>query len=59
MPADDGSTAFFISIMMNIIIWNCIGALKPSLQSSVRDLVTNHNPTMIVVMETHIGSDKA
>nr|XP_023877603.1 uncharacterized protein LOC111990031 isoform X2 [Quercus suber] len=59
MPADDESTAFFISIMMNIIIWNCIGALKPSLQSSVCDLVANHDPTMIVVMETRIGNDKA
>lgn len=50
---------FFISFMMNIIIWNCRGALKPSFQSSVRDLVANHDPAILVVMETRIGSDKA
>ena len=61
MPAADESTAlfFFISFMMNIIIWNCRGALKPSFQSSVRDLVANHDPAILMVMETRIGSDKA
>jgi len=44
---------------MNIIIWNCRGALKPSFQSHVRELVHNHNPAILVVMETRIGGDRA
>lgn len=44
---------------MNIIIWNCRGALKSSFQSHVRDLVDMHDPAIFVVMETHIGGDKA
>lgn len=58
MPTADESTASFTSLMINIIIWNCRGALKPYFQSSVCDLVSNHDPAMLVVMETHIGSDK-
>ena len=44
---------------MNIIVWNCKGALKPNFQSHVRELVRNHNPGIIVVMETHIGGVRA
>ena len=44
-------------IMMNIIIWNCKGALKPSFKKRVGDLVQNHNPAILVVMETHVGGD--
>ncbi|XP_030940590.1 uncharacterized protein LOC115965492 [Quercus lobata] len=47
------------SVIMNIIIWNCRGALKSSFQSHVRDLVDMHDPAIFVVMETHIGGDKA
>lgn len=45
--------------MMNIIIWNCRGALKPSFKKRVRDLVQNHNPTILVVMETQVRGDRA
>ncbi|KAK9984648.1 hypothetical protein SO802_034173 [Lithocarpus litseifolius] len=44
---------------MNIVIWNCRGALKPSFQKHVRDLVALHDPAIFVVMETHIGGDRA
>ena len=44
---------------MNIIVWNCRGALKPNFQSHVRDLVRTHNPSILVVMETRIGGDRA
>ncbi|KAL0011105.1 hypothetical protein SO802_006213 [Lithocarpus litseifolius] len=44
---------------MNIIVWNCRGALKPSFQSHIRELVRNHNPAMLVVMETRVGGDRA
>ena len=44
---------------MNIIAWNCRGALKPEFQNHVRELVQNHNPVMLIVMETRVGGDKA
>lgn len=39
-------------LSMNIIIWNSKGVLKPNFQSHVRDLVQNHDPAVMVVMET-------
>ena len=48
-----------IIIIMNIIIWNCRGALKPSFQTHVRELVHNHNPAILVLMETKVGGERA
>ena len=44
---------------MNIIVWNCRGARKPSFQKHVRDLVRSHDPTILVVMETRVGGERA
>lgn len=44
---------------MNIIAWNCRGALKPSFQNHVRELVNNHNPAVLIIMETRITGDRA
>lgn len=44
---------------MNVIVWNCRGALKPSFQSHVQELVRIHNPAILVIMETRIGGDRA
>lgn len=46
-------------LIMNIIAWNYRGALKPSFQSHVRDLVHNHDPAIMIIMETRIGGDRA
>ena len=48
-----------VFIMMNIIAWNCRGALKPSFQRHVRELIRCHNPAILVVMETKIGGEKS
>ena len=45
--------------LMDIIIWNSRGALKPNFQSYIGDLVHDHNPTIMVVMETKIGGARA
>ena len=45
--------------MMNVIIWNCRGARKPSFRKHVGDLVQNYNPAILVVMETRVGGDRA
>ena len=50
---------FFLLIIMNIIVWNCKGALKPNFQSHVKDLAKIHNPSILVVMETRVGGDRA
>lgn len=47
------------SFMMNIIIWNCKGALKPSFKKRVSELAQNHNPAILVVMETRVRGDRA
>lgn len=44
---------------MNIIVWNYRGALKPSFQRHVRELIWYHNPAILVVMETRIGGERA
>ena len=44
---------------MNIIVWNCRGALKPSFQKHVGKLVRTQNPTILVIMETHVGGGRA
>ena len=50
---------FFFLLIMNIVVWNCRGPLKPNFQSHVRELVRCHNPDVLVVMETRIGDDRA
>jgi len=45
--------------LMNIIVWNCKGTLKPSFLKHVSEPVHNHNPTILVVMETRIGGERA
>lgn len=45
--------------LMNIIVWNCIGTLKPSFQKHVGKLVRNHNLAMLVIMKICVGGDRA
>lgn len=47
------------NLIMNIIVWNCKGTLKPSFQNHVRELVHNHNLAILVVMETRIRGESA
>ena len=56
LPTDVYSS---LTLLMNIIVWNYRGALKPSFQKYVRELVQNHDPTILVVMETRVGGEKA
>ena len=45
--------------LMNVIIWNCRGALKPSFKIRVGELVQSYNPAILVVIETRVGGDRA
>ena len=46
-------------VIMNIIVWNCRGALKPTFQRHVRELVQCHNLAILVIMETKDGGERA
>ena len=45
--------------IMNILIWNCRGALKPSFKQTILDLVNWHHPIIMVIMETHLSGNRA
>ena len=45
--------------IMNIIIWNSRGALKPNFQNHVRELARSHDLAIFVVMETKLGGERA
>lgn len=45
-------------LVMNIIVWNCRGTLKPNFLAHVRDLVQNH-PAIFLVMEIRVGGNRA
>ena len=40
--------------IMNILIWNCRGAMKPQFKKTVMDLVEWHMPIIMVFTETRI-----
>ena len=44
---------------MDVIIWNCKGALKPTFRWHVRELNRNHNPTILILMETKVSGERA
>lgn len=49
----------FNLIIMNILIWNYRGALNPSFQRVIRDMVRPHLPTIMVITETKVSRDRA
>ena len=44
---------------MNIVSWNCQGALNPSFNNSARDLVQNLSPTILIITETKVSGTRA
>ena len=45
--------------IMNILIWNCRGAIKPNFKKTVMDLVEWHRPSIFVITETRINGQRA
>lgn len=39
----------FLFVLMNIVSWNCRGALNPTFNNSVRDLVQTLSPTVLII----------
>ena len=44
---------------MNILIWNCHRAMKPTFMKTVMDLVEWHKPAIFVIIETRIDGSRA
>ncbi|XP_075636746.1 uncharacterized protein LOC142608962 [Castanea sativa] len=44
---------------MNILVWNCRGALNPSFQSFVHNLTLTHYPAITIITETKVSGSRA
>lgn len=44
---------------MNIICWNCRGALNPRFHLALTSLINKHTPTIVIIIETRMGGDSA
>ena len=44
---------------MNILLWNCRGALNSDFKRRVFDMAVNHYPSIMVITETRVGGDPA
>ena len=58
LPPIDDCPLPLISFIMNIIVWNSRGALKPSFQSHIKELVRVYDPDVFVVMETRLEGER-
>ena len=45
--------------MMNILMWNCRGAMKPQFKKTVMDLVEWHSPILMVITKTRMSGARA
>ena len=59
LPYPDRYPIFGHLVSMNIIVWNCRGALSPNFGCAVVDLVRDYSPTMMIVTETRVGGERA
>ena len=44
---------------MNILLWNCRGALNGDFTRSIFEMTVNHFRSIMIVTETHVGGDRA
>ena len=58
-PTSEEVLFSFLFNVMNYIIWNSKGALKPNFQSHVSDLARVHDLAIFVTMETCLGGERA
>ena len=48
-----------LQLSMNIILWNCRGALNPNFHQSVDNIISCHSPSMMIITETCVGGNRA
>ena len=46
-------------VKMNVLLWNCIGALNQDFKTRIFEMAINHRPAIFVVTETRVGGDRA
>ena len=46
-------------VKMNILLWNCRGALNADFKRRIFEMAINHQPSITVVTETRVGGDRA
>ena len=46
-------------VAMNILMWNCRGALNPDFKRRIFEMAINHKPAIMVITETRVGGDRA
>ena len=46
-------------VKMNMLLWNCRGALNPDFKRRIFEMAINHQATILVVTETRVGGDRA
>ena len=44
---------------MNIVVWNCRGALKAKFKQTMADLINWHKPVVMIITETRVNSFRA
>lgn len=44
---------------MSILSWNCRGAAHPDFNNDIAELVLQHNPMLIFILETRLAASKA
>ena len=44
---------------MNILLWNCRGALNGDFTRRVFEMAVNHFPAIMIITETRVGGDRA
>ena len=44
---------------MNILIWNCRGALNPNFRSIVNGMVSSYSLAIMIIFETKTNGEKA
>lgn len=59
LPFNFHASNFFFPLIMNLLIWNCRGALSPTFSTNVSELVRVHSPTIMIVIEIKISGDRA
>lgn len=48
-----------VSLIMNLLIRNCGGALNPNFHSIVNDMAHAHSPAIMILTKTKVGGKRA
>ena len=45
-------------VKMNVLLWNCRGALNSDFKRRIFEMAINHRPAIFVVTKTRVGGDR-